>query len=125
MRAKYVYESLSFERGMDPKEALGLGVSPLNYKAYSRYFISKIPEILGTSSIPSDITEGRFVYFNWKYYSDIQNFISASLKKFGIEHLLDREGNLISIQNDIHKVDALYRVILADLSDLGFSNNLI
>jgi hypothetical protein len=28
MRAKFVYESLEFERGKDPKESMGIGMSP-------------------------------------------------------------------------------------------------
>ena len=120
MRAKYVKESVNFERGKDPKEALGLGVSPLNYKAYSRYFISKIPEMLGTTEIPSDIIEGRFVYFNWKYYKTIQNFISASLNKFGIEHILDSEGSIVSIQDSTDHIHYLSTIIGNDLKDMGF-----
>ena len=50
MRAKFVHESISFERGGDPKEILGIG--PITYKIYF-YYIA--PEAADDDMIRDDM----------------------------------------------------------------------
>jgi hypothetical protein len=86
MRAKYVYESLDFERGRDPLKSMGLGITPFNREAFIKYLANSIPKILGTESIPPDILGNESVQtINRKYIRPIQDFMDDLFKKLDID----------------------------------------
>lgn len=66
MKAQRVYENIEFERGKDPKKAMGLGIKPED--------IAHILETLYMSEVPvSDVShlldrEGDAIIIEWNWY---------------------------------------------------------
>jgi hypothetical protein len=87
MRALHVYESEGFQRGRDPKRAMGIGMRPENEEAFCKYIISKLPEILGTESIPKNIIGGAGNYIELSYTDPINTFVKDLLIEYGINPL--------------------------------------
>jgi len=84
MRARTVYESLSFRKGMDPKKAMGIGINPKDEKTFSDYLASELPHILGTETIPEDIIKSSSHYINNKYNEKINKYLADLLPQYGI-----------------------------------------
>ena len=85
-----VKESISFQRGVDPKTQLGIGIYyPKKFNTIeeaANYLISALPEILGTEKIPKDIVRSdidkrgyRSIFLSWKYYITIANYVDEYL----------------------------------------------
>ena len=79
MKAKFIKESISFERGGDPKGILGIGIhSPRIFTSREEladYLIIALPDIFG-GEIPKDILYkpgGGII--PWYYYNKINNFL--------------------------------------------------
>jgi len=84
MRARTVYEYISFRRGMDPKKAIGIGLNPRDEKSFCNYLASELPYVLGTETIPEDIIESSSHYINDKYTEKINKYLADLLSQYGI-----------------------------------------
>jgi len=84
MRARTVNETIGFTKGLDPKRAMGIGISPRNEEVFCKYIISKLPEILGTEEVPEDIIESNNHYINARYNESINTYIESILPSYGI-----------------------------------------
>ena len=95
-----INESLSFKRGEDPKEMLGIGVfSPKSFNSIYEavnYLIMVLPGILHTEKIPEDIVKidknaagHTSVWFSWKYYKTIARYIE--------KYIINYENNDVCI----------------------------
>jgi hypothetical protein len=82
MKALTVNETINFERGQDPIKAMGVGI--VNKKNFDtmedlvNYLIYRIPDILKTNEIPSDIINqpGKIIRSeNPNYYEMFKSFL--------------------------------------------------
>ena len=115
MKYNLIKESLSFQRGGDPKEILGIGDE---YKRIFNtenelvnYIIRNLPHILGTTEIPKDIISQPNKFIREKYFSKIRKY----LDKRGITvkgkwpigwsgYLLDGLKNIgFKVDDDVHE----------------------
>jgi hypothetical protein len=92
---KIVRESISFERGKDPKEALGIGIfSPKNFNTYDdagNFIIEHIEEILRKKKVPKNLIKtGDETWFLDEYYDILYDYIKKYMTNFG-----DRERDYI------------------------------
>ena len=99
-------ESLSFQRGNDPKVILGIGNNFDSLDTFLNYLISEIPNILNSENIPEDIIQDNNHWINSKYFHDIIDFLDT--KK-------------IKIQNITYLKYAWIDLLNKKLSDMGFS----
>jgi hypothetical protein len=81
-----VRESISFQRGVDPKKTLGIGIfHPKSFASTEeavKYLIEILPDILKKDKIPNDIIQSDRnhrgdigVWFSWKYYYLILDYM--------------------------------------------------
>jgi hypothetical protein len=63
MRARHVYESVSFERGLDPKESLGIGKFAKLEKELREFFTDILPsyEVDFSFSYEHELNENKFI----------------------------------------------------------------
>jgi hypothetical protein len=90
-----VRESISFERGVDPKEALGIGIfSPKNFDTYDDagdFIIEHLEEILRRKKVPKNLIKtGDRTWFLDEYYDLLYDYIKKYMSKFE-----DRERDYI------------------------------
>ena len=76
-----VRESISFERGGDPKKILGIGniyrkQTFENINELADYLIIILPELLKTKSIPRNIIKSPSFYINIKYLSTVSDYLN-------------------------------------------------
>ncbi|HPI82808.1 MAG TPA: hypothetical protein PK122_06280, partial [Candidatus Paceibacterota bacterium] len=73
-----LFESLDFERGQDPKEAIGIGwKSPKHFSSIKdamKYVADHLPLILGKEEIPANIIKSKN-FINSRYEDDISEYI--------------------------------------------------
>jgi len=87
MKAKFIYENINFERGVDPKRSLDIGrkrfdkyykqkVSLENEEESTNLIYNLLPLILGKDEIPEDIfsRDLKFV-LNKEYFSIIRRYV--------------------------------------------------
>ncbi len=110
-----VREHINFERGVDPKKILGIGIFSnknfTNYEEAGLYIIKHLKIILGKKFIPKDIISvpknGPADEFSWgfkdEYYFKLQEYIDNYIKNFSEN---DRETTIKFIFN--YLVDAGY-----------------
>jgi hypothetical protein len=84
MKARFVYETLDFERGGDPKRSLNIG----KYRNYRKKIsintkeeliealVPLLPLILDTDEIPEDIINGHGTKINQKYFNKILEYVN-------------------------------------------------
>ena len=73
-RKKLIKESLSFERGKDPKDVLGIGIDRKNFNSKEEFLdtlVLRIPKILGKKEIPKDIIANQGHLINPEYVDAI------------------------------------------------------
>jgi hypothetical protein len=80
---KIVRESLSFERGKDPKEVLGIGHKWefTSFNDFLENLILNIPRILKTDKIPEDILKDKMHYLNMHWGEKIYDFLEEKRAK--------------------------------------------
>jgi hypothetical protein len=108
-----VREHINFERGVDPKKILGIGIFSnkdfANYEEAGLYIIKYLKIILGKKSIPKDIIKTNDeTWFLDEYYFKIQEYIDNYLINFSEN---DREMTM--------------RFIHDYLEDAGYSKGII
>ena len=83
MKAKTVNESVSFQRGLDPKEVLGIGNQWefSSFHDFIEYLILNIPRILKTDKIPKDIIKDGMHLLNIDYSYKIEDFLEKKHAK--------------------------------------------
>ena len=86
---KLVKETISFERGKDPKEVLGIGnITDFDsYESFLDYIIYKLPSILDTTDIPEDIIKDNECYILTKYFRELVDYLTKkNIKLQGISY---------------------------------------
>jgi len=80
---KIVKESISFTRGNDPKEILGIGNQWIfsSFGDFIENLILNIPRILKTDEIPDDILKDRRHWLNIYYSNKIEDFLEEKHAK--------------------------------------------
>ena len=129
MRAQKVYENLEFERGRDPKRAMGIGLR--NSDKLADYVIENLPEILGTEEIPDNIIRSDTYVFKPAYATKIEKWLA---KLYGF--YCDRDGNFWESKEDFEAGKAwrdfdsiagmsfpgFYQTAHRKLKDMGYQN---
>jgi len=88
---RLVRESISFERGRDPKRTLGIGIDPDNSEMLLDYVIRSLPTILGLETIPDDILGDRQgPYIDRKYSFKINEWLVRNFRR-NFRHSLPNE----------------------------------
>jgi hypothetical protein len=84
-----VKESISFERGKDPKESLGIGIFAVHYfsslEQAENFILSALPTILKLKQIPEDIIKSNNSYINDKYHKDLYPYLKKYIDRKYIE----------------------------------------
>jgi len=81
MKAQFVYETLDFKRGRDPKSTMGIGlykrkISPKSQEEVIEILYNLLPQILGTKEIPKDIfNKSKGWVFDRNYFNKIYHYI--------------------------------------------------
>jgi len=112
-----ILESISFERGRDPKRTLGLGPNPDDKESFVPYVVGKLPEILGRKTIPKDIlgiAEGPYIR------SDYSDKIALWLEEnFRRDFDYDTGGDLGS--GDLEPIEwSIWKGLHDRLREMGF-----
>ena len=102
-----VREHINFERGIDPKKSIGLGIFSrkkfINNDEAIDYMVNHLTTILDKKAIPRDIIRTKDeTWFNDKYYFDLADYI---------------EKYLLNPSTDL---DTLLAYLHDKLMDLGF-----
>lgn len=84
MRAHTVNETLKFERGLNPKVALGLGPDPRDPAKFLPFVIKTMPRIFTDGKIPEDIIDSRGQYIPNSYVPMISEYLEELLRSLNI-----------------------------------------
>jgi hypothetical protein len=97
MRAKYVYESLSFERGQDPKSSMGVGLSSIwkEVKERNKWSRPGIEDVFEAGLRPSIIKKIEPQYY-WSWiaiFPDVFAWVGRGAMKLSVDEIaeLDRD----------------------------------
>jgi hypothetical protein len=97
MKTNLVKESISFERGLNPKDVLKIGDYQTTFKTYEEFMdalIRRLPKILGTPTIPEDIINDPDVYIRMKYFIIIDNYLKENNVNIEDEKLFHYRWNI-------------------------------
>lgn len=82
MKAQFVYENIEFERGLEPRHAMNIGMfdnpsflDRLNVNEIADLLLKYLPIIIGEDEIPEDILMDTTYYLNRRYINIVQDFI--------------------------------------------------
>lgn len=106
-----VRESISFERGRDPKSSMGIGIK--DPELLADHVIGNLPDILNVEKIPWDILQSDTYVIKQKYLRRIEKWVA---KLFGL--YADNHGNFWASRED-YKADKKWKGLD---SILGFDN---
>ena len=116
MKALYVYENISFERGREPKSVLEIGIHPKNKEVFVKYIIDRIPMILGRKNIPKDIIKSVGNFIKSPYEEAINSYLANFISRLGVDPYGGSDWKIVdtmklfgyNIWEEIH--DALYKI---------------
>lgn len=107
MKAKYVKESINFEREIDPKEAMGIGIPKffrMNSSSYPEEEKNAIIKLLGEKEDDIFLLVHSAAPFNAEYIDEVSNFILESTSIDNIELNLSAD-KYYTVVLDLYKTD--------------------
>jgi hypothetical protein len=123
MRARYVYESISFQRGMDPKASMGVGLKALWEKLKEREGFRLTPETMvsqGFKPANIKIVDPEYYRDNILKFPKVFKWINYDLSKSEIEDL-DSDISRSFLDKDVTKE---IRKITFDIGGYLMNNNI-